>query len=136
MVAVAAASGHRCLLLEGKDVKTKKIAGVDCGPQCFAYVGDVEDTSTWKLCLRIPGDAQKTINQVKNSLARFHEAQGLPTGQRSALFNRLVGAAIVLGIPVQKDPVVIVTDVELEMILAERQANDLVSKISFEWGKE
>jgi len=77
----------------------------------------------------------KTINQVKNCLSRFHEMH-IPAGQRSALWNRLVGAATVLGIPVQKDPVISVTDEEIDLLLAERQANDLVSKISFEWGKE
>src|SRR6266436_4030196 len=95
---------------------TRKIAGVDCGASCFAYVGDEKDGKTFRLCLRVPGDMQKTINQVKNSLSRFHETQGIPAGQRSALFNRLVGAAIVLGIPVAKDPVVVVTDEEISLL--------------------
>jgi hypothetical protein len=115
--------------------KTRKIANVDCGPECFAYVGDTADTSTWKICLRVPGDSAKTINQVKNSLARWHEMKGLPAGQRSALFNRLIGAAIVLGIPVQKDPIVTVSEEELELIIAERSANELVGTLNLEWTK-
>ena len=113
---------------------TRKIAGVDCGPECFAYAPEKSDSREWKLCLRVPGDMQKTINQVKNSLSRFHETQGIPAGQRSALFNRLVGAAIVLGIPVAKDPVISVTEEEIDLILAERTANELLGRIDMtEW---
>jgi hypothetical protein len=115
--------------------KTKKIAGVDCSASCFAYIGDENDITTWKLCLRIPGDAQKTVNQVKNSLARFHETKSLPAGMRSALFNRLVGAATVLGVAVAKDRVTTVTPEEIDMLLAERTANDLVSKLDLDWNK-
>jgi hypothetical protein len=82
--------------------------------------------------IHVPGDTGKTINLVKNSLSRFHEMK-LPNGQRSALWNRLIGAATALGIPVVKDPVVTVTDAELEMILAERQANELVGTLNLEW---
>jgi hypothetical protein len=60
--------------------------------------------------------------------------KGLPVGQRSALFNRLIGAAIVLGIPIAKDPVVTVSEEELSLILAERSANELVGKLNLEWG--
>ena len=121
---------------EGTRLKTKKVAGVDCNQECFAYVGDAGDTSTWKLCLRIPGDSGQTVNQVKNSLFRFHETKGLPAGQRSALWNRLIGAAIVLGLKVQKDPVVSVTDEEISLLLAEKAANDLTGRMNLEWGKE
>jgi hypothetical protein len=114
---------------------TRKISGVDCGPQCFAHVGDADDNKTFRLCLRVPGDTGKTINAVKSSLFRFHTMQDLPTGQRSALWNRLVGAAICLGVAVVKDPIVVATDDEISQILAERRANDLVSRISMEWGK-
>ena len=113
---------------------TRKIAGVDCGASCFAYVGNEKDGKTFRLCLRVPGSTEKTINQVKNSIARWHEMRGIPTGQRSALWNRLVGAAIVVGVPVVKDPIIVATDDEISQILAERQANELVSRISMEWG--
>ncbi len=122
-------------IFERDAVKTRKVAGIDLSAKCFLLVPDLEDTSTWRLPVHIPGDMAKTVNAVKNCLARFHEMQGLPVGQRSALFNRLIGAATVLGIPVAKDPIIAVTEEEIDLILAERQANELVSKISLEWGK-
>ena len=115
--------------------KTRKVAGVDLSASCFLLTPDLEDTSTWRLPVRIPGDMVKTSNQVKNCLSRFHEMQ-LPVGQRSALWNRLIGAATVLGIPVQKDPIIAVTEEEIDLLLAERKANDLVSRISMEWGAQ
>jgi len=116
-------------------MKTKKTAAVDLSAKCFLLVPDENEPSTWRLPVHVPGDLPKTINLVKNALARFHEMKVLPVGQRSALWNRLIGAATVLGIPVAKDPVVAVTEQEIDMILAERQASELVGKLSLDWNK-
>jgi hypothetical protein len=116
-------------------MKTRKVAGVDLSAKCFLLVPDPELPKTWRLPVYVPGDTAKTVNLVKNNVARFQEIH-IPAGQRSALWNRLIGAATVLGIPVRKDPVVVVTEEEIDLLLAERQANDLVSRISMEWGKE
>jgi hypothetical protein len=115
---------------------TRKVAGIDLGPKSFLVVPDPADSSGWRLPIFVPGDAKLTMNLVKNACARFHQTQGIPTGQRSALWNRLVGAAIVLGIPVAKDPVVVFTDEEIDLLLAERQASELVGKLSLDWTKE
>jgi len=117
-------------------VKTKKVAGVDLSAKCFLLVPDPESPKTWRLPVYVPGDTAKTINAVKNCLSRFNEMRDIPAGQRSALWNRLIGAATVLGIPVAKDPIIAVTEEEIDLILAERQANDLVSRISMEWGTQ
>ena len=117
-------------------MKTKKVAGVDLNAKCFLLVPDENEPSTWKLPVHLPGDTSRTINLVKNNIARFHEMKGIQVGQRSALWNRLIGAATVLGIPVQKDPVVAVTDSELQMILAERTVNDLLGKLNMDWTRE
>jgi hypothetical protein len=85
--------------------------------------------------VHVPGDTQRTINLVKNACAKFHETKGIPVGQRSALWNRLIGCCLVLGIPVQKDPVVSVTEEELEMIIAERTATELVDGMNLDWTK-
>jgi hypothetical protein len=119
--------------LEGNGVKTKKISHVDLSAKCFLLVPDPESPKTWRLPVHIPGDTAKTINQVKSCLARFHEMRDIPAGQRSALWNRLIGAATVLGIPVAKDPIVAVTEEEIDLILAERNANDLVGKLNLDW---
>jgi hypothetical protein len=115
---------------------TRKVAGIDLGPKSFLVVPDPADSSGWRLPIFVPGDTKLTINLVKNACARFHETNGIPAGQRSALWNRLVGAAIVLGIPVAKDPVVAVTEEELDLILAERRANELTGRMNLEWVKQ
>jgi hypothetical protein len=115
--------------------KTKRVAGIDLSAKCFLVAPDPEDTRTWRLPIFVPGDARLTTNFVKNACARFHQTQGIPAGQRSALWNRLIGCCLALGLPVQKDPVVAVTEEELDLILAERTANDLVGKLNLEWNK-
>jgi hypothetical protein len=115
---------------------TRKVAGIDLGPKSFLVAPDPEDASTWRLPVFVPGDAKLTTNLVKNACARFHQTQWIPVGQRSALWNRLIGCCLVLGLPIQKDPVVVVTDEELSLLLAEKAANDLISKMDLSWGKE
>jgi hypothetical protein len=115
-------------------MKTKKVAGQHLNAACFLLVPDENVPSTWRLPVHVPGDTQRTINLVKNNIARFHEMKAVPVGQRSALWNRLIGAATALGIPVSKDPVVTVTDAEIDLILAERAANEFVGKLKLEWG--
>jgi hypothetical protein len=116
--------------------KTKRVAGIDLSAKCFLVAPDPEDTRTWRLPIFVPGDAKRTANFVKNACARFHQTQRIPAGQRSALWNRLIGCCLVLGLPVQKNPVVTATPEEIDMILAERQASELVGKLSLDWTKE
>jgi len=123
-------------LWKERTVKTRKVSGIDCGAECFAYVSDPDDPKTWLFCVRVLGDTAKTVNAVKNSAYHWEQQkQAIPVGQRAAIWNRLVGACLVLGVRVQKDPIVTVTDDELDFILAERQANELVSTLNFDWTK-
>ena len=78
--------------------KTKKIDGVDLHSGCFAYVGDVEDTSTWKLPILILGNAQKTLTHVKSALARFDQTKGIPDAARPVVWGSIWGAALMLGL--------------------------------------
>jgi len=105
--------------------KTRKVAGVDCSASCFLLVPGETEPSTWKLPVHVPGDIPRTINLVKNNLVRFHEMKAIPVSQRSAIWNRLVGCAMCLGVPVQRDPVVSVTDEEIDLLLAERKQPSL-----------
>jgi hypothetical protein len=82
--------------------KTKKVDKVDLNPSCFAFVGDIEDTSTWKLPIRILGDERKTFNHIKSALARFDETKGIPEAERPFVWFTLFGAAKALGIDVER----------------------------------
>jgi hypothetical protein len=84
------------------DQKTKKIDRVDLPESAFAYVGDPEDTSTWKLPIHFPGDPAKTINHLKNGLARFPDTKGISDADRSAVWLLVVGAALAHGIKVER----------------------------------
>ena len=87
--------------MRDKMSKTKRVGGVDLPPSCFAYVGSIEDTSTWKFCVHIPGDSEKTINQIKNGLSRFDFTKGLPDSERAVTWYALFGAARSHGIPIE-----------------------------------
>jgi hypothetical protein len=124
-------------VLEGTTLKSRKVNGVDCGPGCFAYIGDPDDPKTWLFCVRVLGDTNKTINAVKTALHNFErQSKHLGTAERRKIFQRLVGACIALGILVERDRVIEVSELEVDTILAERRANDMVSRISMEWGTQ
>jgi len=58
--------------------KTKKIAGhFDLPSSSFAYVGDVEDTSTWKLPIFAPGNMPLSRNLLKSALFRFADTKDI-----------------------------------------------------------
>lgn len=88
---------------EKRAAKTKKVAGVDLSAASFAYVGDPEDTSTWKLPIHFPGDEEKTINHIKNALARFPDTKGIPQTDKSMVWHKIVGAAKAHGIKVNEE---------------------------------
>lgn len=109
--------------------RTRKVAGVDLSHFHFAYVGDGEDPATWKIALHFPGDYPKTVNAVKSALFRFSSTRGIPVGQRRAVWNRIVGAAIALGIKSQRDQTVEITDEEAALLLAEIAAHRFLEKV-------
>lgn len=81
--------------------KTKKVAGVDLSASSFAYVGNLNDTSTWAIALYFPGDPAKTRNLIASALHRFSETKGIPESEWQATWLILVGAAKAHGIPAQ-----------------------------------
>jgi len=83
--------------------KTKSTAGVDLKPSSFAYVGDVNDTKTWKLALHVPGDARKTVNLIKNALVRFDECKEIPDSEKHSVWLKIAGAAQAHGIKVEQE---------------------------------
>lgn len=75
-----------------KEKKTKRVAGEDLTADCFAYVGDKDDTSTWKLPIKFSTD-EKTKSHIRNALARFNQTQGIPAGEKSKVKAKIVAAA-------------------------------------------
>lgn len=82
-----------------KEGKTKRVAGEDLPPSAFAYVGDKNDTSTWKLPLHFSSE-EKSKRHVRNALARFNQTQGIPDGEREKVHAKIVAAAKKYGIEV------------------------------------
>src|SRR5579864_3892290 len=85
-----------------KDSKTKRVAGEDLTADCFAYVGDKEDTSTWKLPIKFSTDA-KSKSHVRNALARFNQTKGIPDGEKAKVKAKIVAAAKKHGIEVSDE---------------------------------
>jgi hypothetical protein len=80
--------------------KTKTVAGVALTAECFAYVGDPEKTSTWKLPIKFPGDDAKTKSHIRNALARFDQTQGIPADKKAEVKAKIHAAATTHGIDV------------------------------------
>jgi hypothetical protein len=106
-----------------KGDKTKRVSGVDLSANCFLYVGDLNDTATWLLPVFIPGDAQKTINLLKNHHARFYEMKNLPAAEKRNLWIALCGACKAHGIAIDRECVVELTPDELETMQEELSAS-------------
>jgi len=86
------------------DLKTKKVAGIDLLPEAFAFCGDVEDPSTWKLPLYFRGNESLTRNHIKNALFRFTETKEIPDAERADVWRMIVGAAKSHGIAAGTQP--------------------------------
>ena len=86
-------------------MKTKKVAGrFDLPASAFAYVGDENDTSTYKLPLYIPGNHSLTRNLIKSALFRFADTKEIPDQQRAEVWRVIVGACRAHGIKVVQEP--------------------------------
>lgn len=78
-----------------KAAKTKSVGGTELPSSAFAYVGDPEDTSTWKLPVH---DA----SHARNALARFNQTEGIPSGEKAKVHAKIVAAAQKHGVDVSK----------------------------------
>ena len=85
-----------------KEAKTKKKAGEDLTADCFAYVGDKNDPSTWKLPIKFSTDA-KTKSHIRNALARFSQTQGIPEDKKAGVKAKIEAAAKKHGIEVSAE---------------------------------
>ena len=110
-----------------KQSKTKRVAGEDLGAECFAYVGDKDDTSTWKLPYKGFSTEEKNKSHVRNALARFSQTQGIPAEAKSKVKAKLVAAAKKHGIEVSDKSKCAVTGA-LRRILAEQSEEQGAAK--------
>ena len=85
-----------------KSAKTKRVAGEDLTAECFAYVGDPEDISTWKLPIKFSTEA-KTKRHIRNALARFEQTQGIPANKKAKVKAKIIAAAKKHGIEVSDE---------------------------------
>src|ERR1035437_1802973 len=96
------ANGSRAIVKfqrkEGSMAKTKTIAGVALPTSSFAWVGDAENPSTWKLPIEFPGDDEKTKKHIRNALARFNQTKGIPADKKDEVKAKIVAAAKKYGI--------------------------------------
>jgi HK97 family phage prohead protease len=88
------------LMREKRDgAKTKRVDGEDLTASAFAYVGDPNDTSTWKLPIKF-STPDKTASHVRNALARFSQTNGIPDSEKPKVLAKLKAAAKACGIHV------------------------------------
>lgn len=87
-----------------KEAKTKRVAGEDLSSSAFAYVGDPDDTSTWKLPIKFSSE-EKTKSHIRNALARFNQTQGIPASEKAKVKAKIVAAAKKHGIDVSEDKI-------------------------------
>ncbi len=79
---------------KGNNVKTKKVGNKELTDKSFAYVGDPEQTATWKLPIH---DAA----HVRNALARYNQTEGIPANKKDEVKARILAAAKHFGIDAQ-----------------------------------
>jgi len=85
-----------------KDAKTKRVAGEDLPASAFAYVGDKDDPSTWKLPIHFSSE-EKSKRHVRNALARFNQTKGIPEDEKESVHAKIVAAAKKYGIDVESE---------------------------------
>ena len=83
------------------DRKTKRVSGVQLEASSFAFVGDPDDTNTWKLPIYFRGDTAKTVSHIINALARFDQAK-IPDNERPSVWHFIRGAASAHGIAAEQ----------------------------------
>jgi len=89
-------SKHMAATLEDRAGKTKSVSGQDVSMSDFAYVGDPDDSSTWKFPVHDKSHAQ-------NALARWGQAKGIPADKKDAVHAKIVSAAKKFGVNVSEE---------------------------------
>jgi hypothetical protein len=84
--------------------KTKKVNGVDLSSSCFAFVGDIENTATWKVAVYFPGNAEKSKASILDAFGKFESMTHtwIPSESVQRVFDTIRGAALANGIFVER----------------------------------
>ncbi len=77
--------------------KTKKVAGEELTAGDFAYVGDPEETDTWKLPIKFDSD-EETKKHIQLALDLFSDTEGIPADKKQEVYDKIVAAAKAHGI--------------------------------------
>ena len=72
----------------GSVSRTKRVDGENLTSNCFIYVGDEEDTSTWHLPWHF-AEEEKTKSHLRDALARFDQTD-IPASEKSAARSKLI----------------------------------------------
>jgi len=72
------------------------VSGTKVHRSDFAYVGDPDDKSTWKLPIHDEAHA-------KNALARFNQTDGIPSDKKDGVWKKIVAACKKFGIKVSEE---------------------------------
>jgi uncharacterized protein len=76
-------------------VRTKTVGGKHLSSSSFAFVGDKNDTSTWKFPVH---DA----DHARNALARWGQHTGIPSDKEAGVYAKIVAASKKFGIDVSE----------------------------------
>ena len=86
-----------------KESKTKRVAGEELSSDCFAYVGDKENTATWKLAIGGFSSEDKTKRHIRRSLLCAAGAKGIPDEDKPKVKAKIVAAAKKHSVEVSED---------------------------------
>ncbi len=82
-------------------VKTKRVDGVEYQARSFAYVGDPNDTATWRF-LYAADDPKISAKHVRAAIEAYQLTDGVPAEARDGVLTKLLGAAEVLKVDFPK----------------------------------
>ena len=72
--------------------KTKRVDGEDLTADAFLIVGNPDEPETWQRAIKFSTE-EKTINHIKNALARFDALKGVSEGDKKVAWSKLAALA-------------------------------------------
>lgn len=82
--------------------KTKRVDGVEYESKAFAYVGDPNDTASWRF-LFVAETPDASAKHVRAAIDAYKLTDGVPVEARESVLTKLLGAARVLGVEFPAD---------------------------------
>jgi hypothetical protein len=110
---------------DSSKVRTKTVDGKQLSAGAFAFVGDPDDTSTWKYPVM---DA----DHARNALARWGQHKGIPSDKEAGVYAKIVAAAKKFGIDVTETDATKAARSVSERVAAEAKAAKAAQPMSRE----